>query len=151
MIDRFERFTLAIMEASRYWHKIASDEMEHYGLKGPHAMYLLPIDRFQSGITAARLSEVCGKDKSDVSRAISLMQEKGLVTRMDVNRTLYRSLLILTPDGKAAADQIRKRAQMAVDAAGYGITEENRVIFYESLESIVNNMRAISKDGLPKK
>ena len=81
MIDRFERFTLAIMEASRYWHKIASDEMEHYGLKGPHAMYLLTIDRFQSGITAARLSEVCGKDKSDVSRAISHMQKKGLVSR----------------------------------------------------------------------
>ena len=149
MMDRFERFTLAIMEASRYWHKIASDEMEHYGLKGPHAMYLLTIDRFQSGITAARLSEVCGKDKSDVSRAISHMQKKGLVSRVDVNRTLYRSLLVLTPDGKAAAEHIRKRAQMAVDTAGRGITEENRAIFYESLESIVNNLRAISKDGLP--
>ena len=149
MIDRFERFTLAIMEASRYWHKIASDEMERYGLKGPHAMYLLTIDRFQSGITAARLSEVCGKDKSDVSRAISHMQKKGLVSRVDVNRTLYRSLLVLTPDGKAAAEHIRKRAQMAVDAAGCDLSDENRAIFYESLESIVNNLRAISKNGLP--
>ena len=105
-MDRFERFSLAIMEASRYWHKIASDEMEQYGLKGPHAMYLLTMERFQKGITAARLSDVCGKDKSDVSRAMSLMQKKGLVSRVDVNRTLYRSLLKLTPEGKNAALQL---------------------------------------------
>ena len=35
MIDRFERFSLAITEVSRYWHKIASGEMEQYGMKGP--------------------------------------------------------------------------------------------------------------------
>ena len=151
IMDRFERFSLAIMEASRYWHKIASDEMEQYGLKGPHAMYLLTMERFQNGITAARLSGVCGKDKSDVSRAMSLMQKKGLVSRVDVNRTLYRSLLKLTPEGKTAAEHIRKRAQIAVDAAGRDLSEENRDIFYESLESIVNNLRAISKDGLPQK
>ena len=114
-------------------------------------MYLLTMERFQNGITAARLSDVCGKDKSDVSRAMSLMQKKGLVSRVDVNRTLYRSLLKLTPEGKTAAEHIRKRAQIAVDAAGRDLSEENRDIFYESLESIVNNLRAISKDGLPQK
>ena len=43
---RFERFSLAIFEISRCWHKLAADEMAKYGLKGPHAMYLVTIRRF---------------------------------------------------------------------------------------------------------
>ena len=33
MVDRFERFSFAISEISRCWHKIAAEEMEAYGLK----------------------------------------------------------------------------------------------------------------------
>ena len=149
VIDRFERFSVVISEISRYWHKITNVEMEKYGLKGAHSVYLAAMARYPEGISAGQLCEMCGKDKSDVSRAVSLMQKKGLVSRVDVNRTLYRSLLKLTPEGKTAAEHIRKRAQIAVDAAGRDLSEENRDIFYESLESIVNNLRAISKDGLP--
>ena len=145
MIDRFERFSLAITEISRYWHKIASDEMEQYGLKGPHAIYLLTMDRFNDGITAAQLSEVCEKDKSDVSRAMSLMQKKGLAARGNP----YRALLRLTPNGKSAAEHIRKRAQLAADLAGAKVSEENRAIFYDALESIADNLKEISKGGLP--
>lgn len=149
MIDRFERFSLAISEVSRYWHKIAADEMEQYGLKGPHAIYLLTMDRFDNGITAAQLTEQCGRDKSDVSRALSLMQKNGLAARADTHGNPYRALLRLTPIGKSAAEHIRKRAQLASDLAGSALTEETRTIFYEALESIVSNLKEISKDGLP--
>ena len=37
MIDRFERFSVAIAEISRCWHKLATEEMKKYGLKGSHA------------------------------------------------------------------------------------------------------------------
>ena len=151
MIDRFERFALAITEVSRYWHKIASDEMKPYGLKGPHAIYLLTMDRYDDGITAAQLSEHCGKDKSDVSRAMSLMQRKGLAARVDAHGHPYRALLRLTPPGKMAAEHIRKRAQLAADLAGNALSEETRTIFYESLESIVQSLKEISQDGLPAK
>ena len=33
MVERFERFSLAIFEISRYWHKLAAEEMSAYGLK----------------------------------------------------------------------------------------------------------------------
>ena len=65
MVDRFEQFSLAIMEISRHWHKMAADEMENHGLKGSHAVYLLTMYRYPEGITAPRLCEICGKDKSD--------------------------------------------------------------------------------------
>ena len=67
MTDRFERFSISISEISRYWHKLASEEMEKHGLRGPHSVYLLTMQSYPDGITAPQLCELCGKDKSDVS------------------------------------------------------------------------------------
>ncbi len=37
MVDRFEKFSLAISEISKYWHKLATEEMEKYGLRSSHS------------------------------------------------------------------------------------------------------------------
>lgn len=149
MIDRFERFSFAISEISRYWHKLTSEEMEKYGLKGTHSVYLLTMFRFPDGITAPRLCELCGKDKSDVSRMMSIMEKKGLVKKEGIHQNLYRGLLKLTEAGKQAAEHVRKRAILAVELAGKDLTDEKREIFYDALESIVLNLRLLSKEGIP--
>ena len=41
MVDRFERFSRGVSELSKYWHKIAADEMEKYGLKGIRMMSIM--------------------------------------------------------------------------------------------------------------
>lgn len=150
MISRFERFSSAISEISRYWHKIAADEMTKYGLKGPHAVYLITMYRYSDGITSAQLCELCRRDKSDVSRAISVMEEKGLIKREGVNQNLYRALLKLTDEGRTAAEHICERARIAVETAGTGISDEHRIIFYETLELIASNLQTISEEGLPR-
>ena len=147
MFDRFERFSFAIMSISRYWHKIVSDEMEKYGLKGPYAIYLVALLKYSDGITAARLGELCGKDKSDVSRMMNVMENKGLVYKEGSNR--YRALIKLTDEGKNAAKHVQGRAKIAVDIAGRELTENDREIFYNSLERIATNLQTISEDGLP--
>lgn len=147
MIDRFERFSFAIFEISRCWHKIAAEVMAEYGLKGPHAVYLITMRRAGEGITAARLCELCSRDKADVSRAISLMEGKGLVKREGDSQ--YRALLTLTVEGERAADHVSDRARVAVEHAGSGITDEHREIFYSTLESITMNLQTLSKEGLP--
>ena len=43
MIDRFERFSYAISEISRCWHRIAGEEMGKYDLKGPFSVYFTII------------------------------------------------------------------------------------------------------------
>lgn len=151
MVDRFERFSFAVYELSRYWHKIAADEMEKYGLKGPYAIYFTTLYRSPEGITAARLSEISGRDKSDVSRAITAMEAKGLVAKEGGNRNQYRALLKLTQAGRQAAAQINERARVAVELGGRGLTPENREIFYSALEQIVSNLQTLSEEGLPVK
>lgn len=149
MVDRFERFSFAIAEISRYWHKLTADEMKKYGLKGPHSVYLLTMAKYPEGISAPRIGELCGKDKSDVSRMMSIMEEKGLVTKEGGHQNLYRGLFKLTEAGRNAAEYVRRRASRAVELAGGDLTEEDREIFYRSLDSIVSRLRELSKEGIP--
>lgn len=146
MVQRFERFSVAIADISRYWHKIAAEEMEKHGLKGAHSIYLTTLCRFPEGITAARLGELCGRDKAEVSRAVTLMTQNHLIQK---SGSSYRVALTLTDEGKLAAEQVRHRAALAVELAGKGLSNEHRTAFYDALELICGNLQRISETGLP--
>lgn len=149
MITRFERFLVALSGINRSWHKIASDEMEKYGLKGSYAIYLVTMLRYPEGITSAQLSEICDRNKADVSRSVSELENKGLAER-DSESSRYRALIKLTDDGRAAAEQVKRMANIAVEIAGMGIPEERRELFYKTMELISSNLQNLSKNGIPK-
>lgn len=146
MIDRFERFSFAISEIDRCWHKIAAAEMAPYGLRGPYAVYFTTLQRNPDGLTAAQLSELCSRDKADVSRAVAVLQKKGLVTKQGANH--YRALLRLTPQGEELAAHIAQKAHTAVQYGGRGISDEQRAVFYAALERICINLQELSRNGL---
>ncbi len=147
MIERFEKFLVVIAEIDRCWHKIAADEMEKYGLKGPYAMYFTTLYRFPEGITAAQLGEFCGRDKSDVSRAVSVLEKEGIIRRD--GRNPYRALIVLTEKGQDIAGKVNKKVCIAVQSGSKGLTEEQRTVFYQSIDIIAANLKALSKEGLP--
>ena len=99
MKNRFEHFSLDIFNISRYWNKIATDEMKKYGLRGTHALYLLMLDGYEGEITAARLADLCQRDKADVSRALADFQKKGILEPYSGPR--YRATPKLTPLGQS--------------------------------------------------
>lgn len=149
MLDRFVQFTAAISSIYRFIQKIERDEMEKYGLKGAHAQYLLAMERHPEGITAATLCEVCDKDKAAVSRILSEMESKGLVARADSGDSTYRARMVLTQEGLAAAEFVRRKAALAAEIAGKDLSDQERKAFYLTLEHIAGNIRAISRQGLP--
>ena len=149
MLNRFARFSLSIAEIDRCWHKLAAEEMAKYGLNSPHAVYLTTLYQYSDGITAAKLGELCCKNKADVSRMISVMEQKGLIRRDAAGGNRYRARLLLTEEGKQAAEQVQGRAALAVELAGSGMTDGEREVFYRCLERITTNLRTLSKDGLP--
>jgi len=149
MLDRFERFSMAISEIDRCWHKLAAEEMAKYGLNSPHAVYLNVLRQHEGGITAARLGELCGKNKADVSRMVAILTEKGLLEKQAVGGNMYRALLKLTPAGIEAANHTQARAALAVELAGVGLTEAERSTFYYALELITANLQTLCKNGLP--
>ncbi len=142
MVDRFEKFSSVISSISHNLHRIMGEEMEKYGLKGPYAVYLVAMSRHPQGVTAARLCEICEKNKAAVSRAVAELEENGLLVRSGSN---YRTLLQLTDEGKKAANYVCQRARVAVDFAGKGLTEEQRTVFYNVLDLIATNLKKFGK------
>ncbi len=149
MLERFERFSFAISEISRCWRKLASEELSKYGLKSPHVTYLTTMYKYPDGITVPTLCEISGKDKSDASRMIAILEENGLAQKKVVDGSLYRGLWVLTDEGKSAAEQVSMRASKAVELAGKDLTDETRNIFYQALESITSNLTELSNAGIP--
>lgn len=150
MIERFERFSLGIAEISRCWHKLANEEMKVYGLKGAHATYLTTIARHPQGITVPELCELCLKDKSDASRMLAILEEKGLVRKEGRHKSGYGGTILLTEAGIEAAGHVRQRVDRVVKEAGKDLTEEERAVFYKALDSITENLRRLTNEGIPK-
>ncbi len=148
MIDRFQRFVYNISVISHLWHKIAAGEMKEYGLGGPYAVYFVTLFRYEAGLTPTELCELCGRDKSDVSRAIARLEEKGLVEKQKPAGTAYRAKLILTPQGKIVAQSVNAKVSEAVKSGGQGLTEEERTTFYEVLDCIASNLQTLCRKGL---
>lgn len=139
MVNRFERFLFDLSEIYRCWHWISSEEMKKFGLKGPYAVYLTTLYQYPDGVTSMKLSELCGRNKADVSRAMNSFEEKGIVVRDNENP--YRALIRLTDEGKRIAAAINEKVMSAVSAASQGVSDEEREIMYRSLEAVMTNLK----------
>ena len=148
MTSRFEQFSASVFSIYRSIQKIERVEMEKYGLKGPHAQCLLAMSRYSERITSSQLCVVCDKDKAAISRTVAELEREGLVERSLKGSNRYRALLKLTPQGKAAAEHVDKRAKLAVEKAGEGMTDEQRAIFYTVLDLIAGHLQTICEEGL---
>lgn len=146
MINRFETFTSAISGIHREIQKIERDEMERYGLKGSYTQYLLAIARRPEGITAAKLCELCDKNKAAVSRILTEMESAGLILR---SSNPYKSLLTLTQKGIEAVEYVKERCSLATALAGEGLSDEDRTVFYTTLRLIASNLQKLSQQGIP--
>ena len=148
MESRYELISGSISSMYHDIQKIERVEMAKYGLKGPHAQCLLVMNKHPQGITAARLCEACDKDKAAVSRTLAELEEAGMVIRENRNGSRYRSLLTLTEQGKAAAENVVEKARLAVELAGTGFDEAEREVFYRVLAIIAGNLHKLCRDGL---
>jgi len=149
MLSRFQQFSYVISEINRYIQKIERDEMIKYGCKGAFAQYLVALLNHPEGLTAARLCELCDKDKAAVSRIVSEMQEKGLVTRSSENLRAYNAPIVLTDEGKKAAEYVSLKARAAVKAVGSVMSDEERRVLYSLLDSIAAKLQKLSDEGIP--
>ena len=151
MVSKYEIFSTVVSSLYHDIQRIERTEMAKYGLKGPHAQCLVVMDRYPGGITAARLCEICERDKAAVSRTVAELEEAGLLTRREQNGIHYRVPLVLTEAGKVAARDVNCVAGRAVEQAGFGLNDVQREVFYQVLGHIARNLHTISRNGLKEK
>ena len=150
MESRYEALSSSISCMYHDIQKIERTEMAKYGLKGPHAQCLLAIQKHPDGITAARLCEVCDKDKAAISRTLTELETAGMLRREQKNGSKYRASLLLTDQGKVAAEAVAEKARLAVELAGTGFGDQEREVFYRVMSIIAGNLHKLCKEGLTK-
>ena len=138
MLQRFQSFVTGITVCYKYIQRIKSLEMTEFGLKGTHAMCLFFLHHSQEELTAAQLCQLCAEDKAAISRTLATLQERGCI---QTGEKKYRAQLRLTDNGLMIAKKVDSLIEQWVGMGGDGLSEEDRAVFYRSLELIAGNLR----------
>ena len=143
MINRFETFTVLINRISRNIRKIKNQEMLEYNLRSSHisCLYYLYSSK---GLTATDLCEKCEEDKATISRSIDYLETNGYLTCESKNAKRYKSVLTLTDKGLEVGKKITEKIDRVLKEVSVGLTEEERLAFYNALNIISNNIDRIS-------
>ncbi len=145
MDGRFETFTVLISKINRNIRKIKNREMSDHDLKGAHIFCLYYLYLF-GALTSTDLCDRCEEDKATISRAIAHLEAEGYITCETLGTKRYNSPLLLTKKGEQAGQTVVKKVNRVLDEVSVGLTEEERIAFYRSLEIISDNLEKISKD-----
>lgn len=147
MENRYEMFTVLIAKINRNIRKIKNQEMAEYNLKSPHisCLYFLYL---AGGLTATELCERCEEDKATISRSLDYLEKEGYLTCEVKNTKRYKSPLVLTEKGNSVARQIVAKVNRVLDDVGANLKDEEREIFYRSLNLISDNLEQVAKHNL---
>ena len=139
MNTRFENFTISVLRLNRMIQKIKLLEVEEFGLRAIHVMCIYYLDVNREGLTAAELVKTTLEDKAAISRALATLRDSGYIT---YSAKPYNSKAKLTDAGLEIAHLIGERAARAVDAAGSGLSEDERATLYRSLSVVTERLDA---------
>ena len=145
MEERFELFTHLIAKANRLVFKIKTEEMEKFQLKSSHVSCLYYLYKSKT-LTAKELCDICSEDKANISRTIKFLEKNGFIKCESHAKKRYQSALFLTEQGILVAKDMTEKIDAVLKQASKGLTEENRVVFYNSFLLICSNLEKICKE-----
>lgn len=135
MEERFETFTVLIAKISRNIRKIKNHEMEEYGLRSAHVSIIYFL--YSAGsLTATDLCERCEEDKATISRALEYLEDNEYIMCESNKVKRYKSPLMLTEKGNTVGKKIAAKIDYVLNEVCVGLTEEERISFYRSLNII---------------
>lgn len=139
--DRFATFTALIQQIERSIFRIKTKKMAEYDLKAIHATCLYFISKHPEGISASEIVKKSGEDKASISRALSLLSDRGFIKSSQPTRSkTYKDHLTLTTEGEEIATYVTKEVDLALDTAAHNISDTERTLLYQSLTTIQENI-----------
>ena len=138
MENRFENFTILIIQLSKMIQKIKNAEMKEFGLKAVHVMCIYFLSQNPAGLTNAEITKLTFEDKAAISRALLLLKKKGYVS---CDEKTYNCKVLLTKEGNEFAKIIEEKAHAAVEAGSKGLPLEEKESFYAQLSLIAKNLK----------
>ena len=144
MEERFETFTVLINRISRNIRRIKNQEMADYNLRSVHVSCLYYIYILKRA-TATDLCERCEEDKATISRSIDHLEREGYLICRPKSEKRYKSPITLTEKGIEVGSRIADKIDSVLEAVSDGLTEEERVAFYRSLNIISESLDSVAK------
>ena len=149
MKERFYLFVLRINSISKYINKLKFDFAPQLGVKNVHIFWLYELYIHPEGLTASELASRAMISRSLISREIENLLENGYI-QMQKNskgkRMNYNAHITLTEKGLELAQNISKKGMEVQSKVNRGISEEELIIFYNTLEKLQNNLKSISDE-----
>ena len=141
MEERYKTFTVLIAKINRNIKRLKSDVMSEYDLKCPHVSCLYYL--YSEGpLTPKELSKICDQDKGALSRSIEDLVSEGLVENVNSGKK-YKNPLQLTESGMEIGKKIAKKIDEVVFGVGQGVSDEERVNLFKSLNLISERLEKI--------
>ncbi len=145
MEERFETFTGLMTTINRSIRKIKTEEMAKYTLKSPHVTCLFYLYK-EGALTAKTLCERCEEDKANISRSIDYLEKNGYIVCHSQSAKRYRCPLELTEKGSKIGREISQKIDSMLLKASDGLNEEHKLIMYECLAQINDNLQKICEE-----
>ena len=142
MTNRFQEFTVLIATLNRCIYKLKTEEMAEYNLKSSHVSCLYYI-YLNGTLTAKELCDLCGEDKSNISRALKYLEENEY---LKLSTKKYQKPIVLTEKGNKVGEYLNGRVNEILDYVSEGLTEENRTIMYQSLNLINKRLNKLCEE-----
>ena len=142
---RFEKFTLLIDGIHKSINKIKVDTAPDLGVKSVHVFWVYQLSLHPEGLTAAEIAAVSMVDKSLISREIAALKKDGYVEFEDTGKKRnYNARITLTEKGRGLAERITEEAIHVQSMVDVGITDEELVSFYSTLEKLYANFASLT-------
>ena len=139
--DRLDEFSALMSNASKSITKLKNRYMSGYGLSSTHTMCIRKLYSAPNGLTRTQIAKKCELDKSQISRIITELSEKGYVLE-GPECTNYKKRVMLTDEGKRIAADIKS---IALDINRYvsgNISDEDIKTFYRVFGVICKNLKS---------
>ena len=145
--DRFERFALLIDTAHKGISRVKQNIVTDTSVKKVHTMWLYKLLKHKDGLTASELAAESMIDRSLISRELASLAAEGYITIDSQGKKRgYNSRIKLTEKGKEIADRIARIAYAAQQNIGEGVSDEDLVVFYRTLEKLCSNFEKLEKE-----
>jgi DNA-binding MarR family transcriptional regulator len=141
-----DAFSVLLCQNSRFIQKLALGEMSDTGLNLSHVVCLRIIDLNSGGVPARVLCETTGYDKALVSRMLSVLADKGYITRNPADTSLRRGYrYILTEMGSAFTERINKFFADLSETLVSDVPDDEIKSFYRTAALFTDKLRAMSE------
>lgn len=143
-LDRFLPYRLGVC-ATIVSTALSKIYAEHYNIGMPEWRVVVLLGEFGS-MTAKTIGQRSYMHKTKVSRAVALLERRKFVSRRANTADLREAFLSLTPEGRAAYDELAPRALEFADRLIAAIDPADRASFYRAIKQLMEQSGPIADD-----